>query len=529
MEIKNQSWLPHLENAVPREGQGKRISTYTVALEGWRRGLKLEFYGIIESGYKLKVKYSLSSKEKTHHFSLSMGDKVSDKAFKICDDKDLTKTYLEKGNVPIPKGKAFNKNDSVDNMLAYALNLGFPVVAKPTDGNAGKGVFANIPDIETLEKVLHHLKNDLNYENIIIERFVEGKEYRVFVIEDKVIGAIHRRPANIIGNGINTIRELIHEKNSERKLNPHLTSRLIKIDTEVERMVGLKGYNLNDIPKNDEVIYLREKSNLSAGGEAIDVTDKLTPVLKDISIRVGNAIPDLPHYGIDMIVNKEHTQGTVLEVNTRPGFGGHLFPGEGKARDLASEVIDYYFPETKNIERSNLYFDFDNILEPVKNRAAKKVIVNQVPLGKQYGRKYVLKTNINKKDLRSKIRKFALKNKMHGYTEFIDDRLIIVLSGVDKVKLFQFKDFMYSEYSKEKLNFLQENDWNKPVMYGFENKREYKLTNSEIKYNLKEKERLEKEVESINKKYTKVINSRSWKITYPIRVLTYPIKSIFRK
>src|SRR5690625_2662826 len=102
-------WLPHLEGAVPSAGQGKRISTYTVSLEGWRRGLELKFYSVLEDGNKLKVRYSLSNGKKTHHFSLSMGDKVSKKAFDICADKELTKRYLRKNNVPVPEGKMLRR------------------------------------------------------------------------------------------------------------------------------------------------------------------------------------------------------------------------------------------------------------------------------------------------------------------------------------------------------------------------------------------------------------------------------------
>src|SRR5690625_4570045 len=121
-------WLPHLKDAVPPAGQGKRISTYTVALEGWRRGLKLKFYSIFEDGNKLKVRYSLSNSKKTHHFSLSMGDKVSDRAFEICDDKQLTKEYLNKMNVPVPKGRMFEYDIPLKEIFAYVEQLGFPLV-----------------------------------------------------------------------------------------------------------------------------------------------------------------------------------------------------------------------------------------------------------------------------------------------------------------------------------------------------------------------------------------------------------------
>src|SRR5690625_5761807 len=96
MEEIEYKWLLHLEGAVPESGQGKRISTYTVALEGWRRGLDLKFYSVFEDRNKLKVRYSLANGDKVHHFSLSMGDRVSDEAFNICDDKDATKRYLDR-------------------------------------------------------------------------------------------------------------------------------------------------------------------------------------------------------------------------------------------------------------------------------------------------------------------------------------------------------------------------------------------------------------------------------------------------
>src|SRR5699024_5599391 len=256
-------WLPHLDGAIPSAGQGKRISTYTVALEGWRRGLKLKFYSAFEDGNKLKVRYSLSNEDRTHHFQLSMGDRVSDEAFKICDDKDLTKQFLKKENVPVPQGEMFGIDKPKGELIKYGLALGFPLVVKPTDGNAGKGVFANITTEEELSEVVDYVREELEFEDVIVEKYVEGEEFRIYVLEDRVLGAMNRVPANIVGDGIHTIRELIHQKNAQRKLNPHLTSRLIKIDREIEAILEEKEYELNSIPKKDEVIYLREKSNLS--------------------------------------------------------------------------------------------------------------------------------------------------------------------------------------------------------------------------------------------------------------------------
>lgn len=525
MEEVNYRWLPHLEGAVPPAGQGKRISTYTVALEGWRRGLDLNFYSKFEDGNKLKVRYSLGLKNKVHHFSLSMGDKVTEEAFKICDDKHLTKQYLLKNNVPVPGGKMFDEKASEDEIISYALSLGFPLVVKPTDGNAGKGVFANIQSEEDLREIVPHIRHELGFSNIIVEEYISGEEFRIFVIEDRVLGAMNRRPASIKGDGVHTIRELIRQKNKVRKINPHLTSRLIKIDKEIETILDDKGYTLNTVPKKDEVVYLREKSNLSAGGDAVDVTKQLTPEINEIAINAGKAIPGLKHYGVDMIVNKDRSHGVILEVNTRPGIGGHLFPGEGQPRDFAKEIIDYYFPETKDKEKTTLFFDFDSVLEPIKKRSASNVNVMKPPLGKLYGRKYVVTGDFNVRSYTNYIRRQAQLRHMHGYTEQMDDdQLIIVVVSTVEEDIKDFKNVCYDGPEKDRIANIDEMIWNKPVKIGFENRDNLRLTKREARELINERDELLKANERLEKKYNQIRNSRSWRITSPIRYVLHNLK-----
>jgi D-alanine-D-alanine ligase-like ATP-grasp enzyme len=273
-EANKYRWMPHHEGAVPPAGQGKRISTYTVALEAWRRGLDLTFYSVFDEENLLKVRYAVENKGKVHHFSLSMGDKVTDKAFDICNNKEVTKQYLRKGNVPVPHGKMFDENSSDEEIVAYAEELGFPLVIKPTDGNAGKGVFANIQNIDAVRELVSYVRHELGYKEIIVENYVTGDEFRIYVIEDRVLGAMNRRPASIVGDGVHNVRQLIHNQNEIRKMNPHLTSRLIKIDREIEALLLREGYDFKSVPPKGERVFLREKSNLSTGGDAIDVTDR---------------------------------------------------------------------------------------------------------------------------------------------------------------------------------------------------------------------------------------------------------------
>ena len=508
-------WMSHHEGAVPPAGQGGRISTYNVALEGWRRGLKLEFYGVFEEETKLKLRYALSNDKRKHHFQLSMGDKVTQEAFDICADKDLTKEYLNKANVPVPEGRVFTKESDLKDIGDYADSLGYPVVLKPTDGNAGKGVFANIQNRVNLIDLVKHVQNDLGYKNIIVEKFVEGNEYRIVVIGDRVLGSMIRRPASVLGDGKHTISQLIKKKNEIRVLNPHMTSRLIRVDREVIDLLNRSGYTLQSIPKKGTRVFLRTKSNLSTGGDSIDTTDDLTPELKQIAIDAGKAIPGLAHYGVDMIVDLERNTGTILEVNTRPGLGGHMFPVIGKPRDFASEIINFYFPETKNVERSLLFFDFGTVVELIKSQKVSSLELAPTPTGPFYGKEILISGQVQRVGFRIWAREQALERKLHGNAENLKDgRVRIRVLGTNKHLLEEFEQLCHTGPSRAIVQEIEVNEWNKPMQMGFEiiGTTSPKFHNfSEISKIAIERERLKREKSKVLEKYEHFQNDRTWR------------------
>lgn len=511
-------WMPHHEGAVPPAGQGKRISTYTVALEGWRRGLDLRYYSYFDEDNLLKVRYSLSDGKKTHHFQLSMGDGVTQEAFDICDNKELTKKYLSNSEppVPVPAGKMFGAESTDEEILAFAETMNFPIVFKPTDGNAGNGVFANIQTIDELKEIIPHVREELGFKEVIVEDYIPGREFRVVVIGDRVLGAMIRRPASVLGDGKHTIKELIHQTNEIRLTNPHLTSRLIKVDREIRSMLKRKGYKLKTVPAEGERVYLREKSNLSKGGDAIDVTDKLTENLKNIARNVGPAIPGLQHYGVDMIVDEENDTGVVLEVNARPGFGGHLFPMEGTPRDFAKEVIDFYFPETKDKGRSWLYFDFDRVLEPLNKRTATEVQVTPITPDPLYGKKLILSGKVIVSGFRKWIKDQAKYKNLNGFVENQEDgTVLVVVAGTDKLKVERFVEKCFKGPKNVEVTSIEEEEWNKPVKIFFEIKnRKTDMTPLQLE---KEVERLQARNIELEERYQRFKARKTWKMTEPFR------------
>lgn len=402
--------LPQLPNHIVTAARKTKLCAFSVALEGWRRGLTLKWYTKDSEHFQNMTVFgvnppgrlfSLSSKKRTHYFFRTRGDKVTNEAVEIGSDKELTKIWLDKAGIPVPKGKGFAEGASEEEILDYSIGIGFPLVLKPTNGSLGNGVITNIKNENELKKSLKYVRNILGYGEVIIERYVAGKEYRVYVIEDKTIAAYNRVPANIIGDGVHTVEELITLKNEQRKKNPRLFSCLIEIDIEILEEIEKEGYSLESIPKKGDIIYLRKKTNVSSGGDPIDVTDELPNSIKEIAIKAINAIPGLYHGGVDIIVN-EHLPpeegAVVIELNPTAQIGGILYPIQGKARDIPAAIIDYYFPETKDFatKKSRVYFDLNAALEPLQNRSAIEVELPKAPIGTLYAKKFIVQGNVTR-------------------------------------------------------------------------------------------------------------------------------------
>ncbi|QKY70429.1 acylphosphatase [Lentibacillus sp. CBA3610] len=527
MEINDVNWLPHLENAVPVTGFGKKLSMYTIALEGWRRGLKLKFYTIDNPENKLKVRYSLSNGDREHRFESSKGDKTTELAYEICDNKYLTKEYLSKANVPTPDGKRFTEETEDEEIINYANTLGFPLVLKPTNANGGKGVFSDIHSIESFKDALSYVRYELEYMEVIVEAYVAGNEYRVVVVDNKVVGALNRVPAHVAGNGKDTIRQLIRNKNRMRRSNPHLKSRNIKIDKPVIELLTANGYTLDSVPREGEEISLRLTSNLSTGGDSVDLTDVLSPELREVAIDGTKAIPGLTVSGMDMIVDDENNSGVIIEANTRPGLGGHLFPVQGEPRDIPKDIIDFYFPETKDIKRSSLYFDFNSILEPLQNRTAEAVEVTPLPEGEIYAKNYIVSGKIRNVGYKVWIKRQALLRRMHGFTEELEDgNISVVVAGTNEEEINEFKNVCLEGNPKAEVSGVIEKPWDKPVKIGFEINK--KLSSEEISQIELDNEQMGKELYFYKKRYGQIKSSRFWRSTAPFRFVIDKGKNFIR-
>lgn len=536
MEENITEWMPHLSNEIVSNAHGNLLDAYAVALEGWRRGLTLRWH--VKDSEKFKEMetwyvdrpgqlFSLSLKDKTHYFFRTRGDKVTNEAVRIGKDKEQTKQYLRAGEVPIPEGKEFDENDTKESIIDFASKLGFPVVVKPTDGSFGRGVISNITSPGELDYSIDYVRDELNIKKIIVEQYIPGKDYRLYVVGDQVVGAIHRIPPNITGNGENTIKQLIEMKNNERELNPRLVSCPIIINDELLHFINRKGYTLETIPDKDELIYLNEKSNISLGGDPIDVLDTLNENTREIAINALKAIPGLSHGAVDLIVHESSGKPYVIELNPTSQIGGILYPIKGKSRDIPAAIIDYYFPSTKDMEldKTKTYFDFHDVLDPLQSRDAAVTTVTPSPMGRIYSKKYIVSGDVQDIGYHRGLRKQAFERYLHGYVMNIDNGDIeIVVAGTDPEMVKDFKNGIYADEERAQVVEIQEEVYEEPIKVGFEIKADLKRQKEELKLLKQELEVTELEMKRAEVERRKYHNSLSWKIAIPVRLIGAIVK-----
>ncbi|MBK4735649.1 cyanophycin synthetase [Noviherbaspirillum pedocola] len=271
-------------------------------------------------------------------------DRTSAIAESIAQDKELTKKLLAAAGVPVPRGRIVA--DVVSGWDA-ALQVGLPVVVKPRDGNQGKGVTVNIDTREGLEKAIAVAQE--YGDEVIIEQFLSGNDFRLLVVGRKLVAAARRDPPQVVGDGVHTVKELVDAVNADpRRGSGHSTSLTkIRFDDIALARLAAQGYSADSVPARGERVMLRNNANLSTGGTATDVTDDVHPAVAASAIEAAQMV-GLDICGVDMVCDSvlrplEEQDGGIVEVNAAPGLRMHLAPSYGKARPVGEAIIEDMF------------------------------------------------------------------------------------------------------------------------------------------------------------------------------------------
>ncbi|MEI8156481.1 MAG: cyanophycin synthetase [Burkholderiales bacterium] len=262
----------------------------------------------------------------------------------IAQDKELTKKLLAAAGVPVPGGRAVT--DAEDAWVA-ALEIGLPVVVKPKDGNQGKGVTVNITTKEHLTKA-YAIATEFR-DDILVERYMPGNDFRLLVVGDKLVAAARRDPPKVVGDGIQTVAELVAQVNLDPKRGSgHSTSLTkIRIDDIARACLSSQGFSPEAVPAKGQRVNLRNNANLSTGGSATDVTDDVHPEVAARAVAAAHMV-GLDICGVDLVCDSilrpiEELGGGIVEVNAAPGLRMHLSPSFGKGRAVGEAIISSMF------------------------------------------------------------------------------------------------------------------------------------------------------------------------------------------
>lgn len=320
--------------------QNLPMATRLLCEEAEKRHINVIFLrdDFVEMRWKGKTQYM-----KDQFFT---ADKNSYTSNFICKNKDLTKNFLNKNAISTAEGWTFHSTEK-EIAINKVKTIGWPVVIKPLDSCMGDSVFANIYDVNSFENAWNKITK--KFKEILVEKKFEGKEFRILATREKVLGVINRIPANITGDGNSTIKTLIDKKNDN--LSDEGSKKII-IDDIVLKKLSDQHFDLNSIPAKKQTVFLRDNSNRSTGGDTVDFTDVAHPSVKDIAIKAVKSIPGLIYGGVDFMtedITKPQTKDSyiIIEINASPGIFMHHYPSQGKSRDVAKEIIDLVFPETK--------------------------------------------------------------------------------------------------------------------------------------------------------------------------------------
>lgn len=308
-------------------------------------GLTIEPYASIKGGeLKRRSVYRISDGQKE---LFTLGATLLSTSFigmKIAADKATTNEILRGRNIPTTDQILIENIAELERF--YAKHRG-DILMKPLASTLGKGVYGSLRSLEEATGAFYAIQRE--FQHVLAEKTIQGKEYRVLVFEGRVIAIAEFVPPTLIGNGTDTILGLIHQHNQQLGVKSETSP--IPIKPELVIILADQGLALSTIPEKGVSVVLYRAAPISHGGRAVDVTEKLHPANRKLFVAATKAI-HLNIAGIDVITEDismplVDTGGVIIEINGGPDLSLHQHPKNRPDFDAAEEILRLYFSVPK--------------------------------------------------------------------------------------------------------------------------------------------------------------------------------------
>ena len=266
-------------------------------------------------------------------------------------NKTVTKKILADADFPVPAGDEFT---SLEQGLAYyPLIKGKQIVVKPKSTNFGLGIsiFQEPASLDNYKKALEIAFAEDTA--VLVEEFIPGTEYRFFILDGRCEAVLLRVAANVVGDGKHTIRELVAQKNANplRGRDHRSPLEIIELGDIEQLMLTQQGYAPDDILPEGKKVNLRRNSNISTGGDSIDVTETMDSSYQELAAAMATSMGAWA-CGVDLIIpdetqiaSKENPHCTCIELNFNPSMYMHTYCAEGPGQAITPKILDKLFPE----------------------------------------------------------------------------------------------------------------------------------------------------------------------------------------
>lgn len=257
---------------------------------------------------------------------------------KVAVNKALTRQLLNDSGLPVAAGFSVSAN-KLEAARQRAEEIGFPLVVKPAKGSKGEGITTAINSWETFQRAITEASGERFRGNrVVVERHVDGDDYRFLVNESGVLSVARREIGSFVGNGRQTILELITAYNAQRQKVPSSRGTIVDITPKLEAKLAEQGHHLYSVPAWDERVLLTNVGNVSQGALAVEVLDETHPSLGEAAVKAIRA-SGMALGGVDMIIPDNRVSiwdqtVTITEINGTPSFIGHYFPNFGPGRNV---------------------------------------------------------------------------------------------------------------------------------------------------------------------------------------------------
>jgi cyanophycin synthetase len=242
----------------------------------------------------------------------------------------------------------------------------------------GKGITTNI---KTLPEALTAYKFASQYKGsyVIAEEHINGHDHRILILGGKYIAGLKRMPPFIIGDGKNTIEELVTIENEKRKESTAIAKEIL-LDEAAMDYLNSQSLTLKSIPNINQEVYLRMVGNICSGGISENVTTMVHPSIIELCENIG-AYLNMDILGVDVIttdisLSLSETGGKITEINANPDIDMHTAPYIGEAINTSLLFVDYLYPNledawieiTHNDKLIKKQKDLNKYLENIPNK-----------------------------------------------------------------------------------------------------------------------------------------------------------------